>query len=160
MKLILRQDHETLGKLGDVVDVKDGYARNFLIPKKIGFEATPGGLRRLEEEKKQHQAREHKELHAAQKLAEELEKLSVTLPMKVGEDDKLYGSVTNQMIAEALLEKSFTIDKRSIEMDDSIKALGIYTEGLDGIEALGIYTVNIHLHQGVDAKLKVWVVRE
>lgn len=147
MKLILRQDFETLGKLGDVVDVKDGYARNFLIPRNIGFEATPGGLRRLEEEKKQHALRGQKELAAAKKLAEELEKLSVTLPMKVGEDDKLYGSVTNQMIAESLAGQGFTVDKRAIEMDDSIKSLGIYT-------------VNVHLFQGVDAKLKVWVVRE
>lgn len=147
MKLILRKDYETLGKLGEVVDVKDGYARNFLIPKNIGFEATPGGLRRLEEEKKQHVAREQKELTTAKKLAEELEKLSVTLPMKVGEDDKLYGSVTNQMIADALKEKSFNVDKRSIELDDTIKALGIYT-------------VNVHLFPGVSGKLKVWVVRE
>ena len=147
MKIILRQDHETLGKLGEVVDVKDGYARNFLIPKRIGFQATPGNLRALEEEKKQNAAKQQKEINTAKKLAEEIEKISVTLPMKVGEDDKLYGSVTNQMIAEALKEKGFTIDKRHIEMDDSIKALGIYT-------------VNVHLHTGVDGKVKVWVVRE
>lgn len=147
MKIILRQDHETLGKLGDVVTVSDGYARNFLIPKGIGFQATEGGLRMLDEEKKQHASREQKDLNNAKKLAVELEKLSVTLPMKVGEDDKLYGSVTNQMIADALKEKGFTIDKHMIELDDTIKALGIYT-------------VNVHLHQGVDGKLKIWVVRE
>jgi large subunit ribosomal protein L9 len=147
MKIILRQDFETLGKVGDVVEVTNGYARNFLIPKRIGFQATPGNLRTLEEEKKAHLSRQAKELANAKKLAEELEKVSITLPMKVGEDEKLYGSVTNQMVADALKEKGYTVDKRVIEIEDSIKALGIYT-------------VNVHLHAGVDGKVKIWVVRE
>jgi large subunit ribosomal protein L9 len=147
MKVILRQDFENLGKVGDVVDVKDGYARNFLIPKKIAYAATEGNVRALEEEKKQHVHREKKELHQAQRLSAEIEKLSITIPMKVGEDDKLFGSVTSQMIADALKEKGHTIDKRIIELEEPIKALGIYT-------------INLSLFSGVTGKLKVWVVRE
>ncbi|MBI1806420.1 MAG: 50S ribosomal protein L9 [Ignavibacteria bacterium] len=147
MKIILRQDHEKLGKLGDIIEVKDGYARNYLIPRNIGFVASPGNLRALEEEKKQHVDRQSKELHQAERLALELEKLSITLKVKVGEDEKLFGSVTSQMIADALQEKGITVDKRIIELDEPIKALGIYT-------------VNMKLHTNVIGKVKVWVVRE
>ena len=127
MKIILRQDFEKLGKLGDIVEVKDGYARNYLLPRRIGYLATKGSLKTLEEEKKQHVDRANKEVHQAEKLAAELEKLSVTLKMKVGEDEKLFGSVTNQMIADALKEQGITVDKRMIELEEPIKALGIYT---------------------------------
>ena len=127
MKIILRQDHQTLGKLGDIVDVKDGFARNYLLPRNIAFKATEGNLRALEEEKKQVVDRQKKDLHLAEKHAAELEKISITLKMKVGEDEKLFGSVTSLMIADALLEKGITIDKRIIDLDETIKALGIYT---------------------------------
>lgn len=147
MKIILRQKFEQLGQVGDVVEVKDGYARNFLIPKNIAYPATEGYLRTLEEEKKQLAQRQQKELKAAQKLSDELEKVSITIPMKVGEDDKLFGSITSQMIVEALREKGYTTDKRQVELDESIRALGIYT-------------VNIKLHPQVTGKVKVWVVRE
>jgi large subunit ribosomal protein L9 len=147
MKLILRQDHEKLGRLGDIVDVKDGYARNYLIPRKIGYAATAGNLQALEEEKKQVDNRQKKEFHQAEKLSAELEKTSVTLKVKVGEDEKLFGSVTSQMIADALKEKGITIDKRGIDLEEPIKALGIYT-------------VNMKLHTNVTGKVKVWVVRE
>lgn len=147
MKIILRQDHEKLGKMGDVVEVKDGYARNYLLPRKIGYIANAGNLRNLEEEKKQHVDRENKQHHGAEKLAAELEKLSITLKMKVGEDEKLFGAVTSQMISDAIQEKGITIDKRIIDLEEPIKALGIYT-------------VNVKLHQQVAGKVKVWVVRE
>jgi large subunit ribosomal protein L9 len=147
MKIILRQNFEQLGQVGQVVDVADGYARNYLIPKKIAYAATEGNLRALEEEKKQHVYREKKEFVKAQKLATELEKLSITIPMKVGEDDKLFGSVTSQMIADVLAEKGMAIDKRIIEFDEAVKALGIYT-------------ANVKLHAEVTGKLKVWVVKE
>jgi large subunit ribosomal protein L9 len=147
MKIILRQDHDKLGKIGDVVDVKDGYARNYLIPRKIGFKAGPGSLRALEEEKKQLVDRAKKESRNAQKVAAELEKLSITLKVKVGEEDKLFGSVTSQMIADALVEKGITVDKRIIDLEEPIKALGIYT-------------VNMKLHPEVTGKVKVWVVQE
>lgn len=147
MKIILRQDHAKLGKLGDVVDVKDGFARNYLIPRNIGYKATAGNIQALEEEKKQHVNRQKKELNQAEKLAADLEKLSVTLKVKVGEDEKLFGSVTSQMIADALQEKGVVVDKRSIDLEDPIKALGIYT-------------VNVRIHTNVIGKVKVWVVRE
>ena len=147
MKVILRQDHEKLGKMGETVVVKDGYARNFLIPRKIAYPATEGSLRALEEEKKQHVMRTEKDLRKAEKLAEELEKVSVTVKMKVGEDDKLFGAVTSQLVADSLREKGFTVDKRMIEIEEPIKALGIYT-------------VPVKLHSTVTGKIKVWVVRE
>lgn len=147
MKVILRQDHETLGKVGDVIDVKDGYARNYLIPQRIAYPATAGSLKVLEEEKRQHEGRQKKELRLAEKLAGELEKVSITLQMKVGEDEKLFGAVTSQMIADALGEKGITVDKRIIELEEPIKALGIYT-------------VPLKLYTNVTGKVKVWVVRE
>ncbi len=147
MKVILRQDFETLGKIGDVVDVKDGYARNYLIPRNIVFRATPNNLNALEEEKKQHVRQEQKQMKEADKLRAEIEKVSLTITMKVGEDDKLFGSVTSQMIADALKEKNFTVDKRSIELEEPIKTLGIFE-------------VPLKIHSSVAAKIKVWVVRE
>jgi len=147
MKIILRQDYHKLGKVGDVVEVKDGYARNFLLPRKIAFKATDGNIKALDEEKKQHVDREKKGLRTAEKLSKELEKVSVTLKVKVGEDEKLFGSVTSQMIADALQEKGITIDKRIIELEEPIKALGIYT-------------VNVKLHAEVTGKVKIWVVTE
>lgn len=147
MKIILRKDFSEIGKIGDVKDVKDGYARNYLIPRNIAYEATPGALRALEEEKKQTGRRSEKERVAAEKVAAQLENISVTLNMKVGEDEKLFGSVTSQMIADGLKEKGVTIDKRQVELDDSIKALGIYD-------------VPVRLASGVIGKVKVWIVRE
>jgi large subunit ribosomal protein L9 len=147
MKLILRQDFAQLGHVGDVVDVKDGYARNYLIPRNIAYEATASSMRQLEEEKKQHSRHLEKEKHSSEKLAAELEKVSITIQMKVGEEDKLFGSVTSQMIADSLKEKGLTIDKRLIDVEESIKALGIYT-------------VDVKLPGGVVGKVKVWVVRE
>jgi large subunit ribosomal protein L9 len=147
MKVILRQNYETLGQIGDVIEVKDGYARNFLIPRKIAYAALKGNIIALEEEKKNLEKRKQKEIEAAEKLSAELEKVSVTISVQVGEEDKIFGSVTNQMIADALKEKGFEIDRRKIEIEEPIKALGIYSIG-------------IHLHPNVTANIKVWVVRE
>jgi len=147
MKAILRKDYESLGRIGDAVDVKDGYGRNFLIPRGIAYEARPGNLRALEEEKRQLAVRESKSLKAAERLSSELEKISITILMKVGEEEKLFGSVTAQNVAEALKEKGYSIEKQQIEIEEPIKALGIYT-------------VNVKLHHAVAAKVKVWVVAE
>ncbi len=147
MKVILRKDQDKLGQVGAVVDVKDGYARNYLIPKGIAYPASEGSMRALDEEKKQAERRSAKELKTSEKLAQELEKLSITIKMKVGEDEKLFGSVTSQMIADAVKEKGFDLDKRIFEMPEPIKALGIYN-------------VDVKLHQSVTGKVKVWVVRE
>lgn len=147
MKVILRKNFDQLGKVGDVVSVKDGYARNYLIPRGIAYQATAGNIRSLDEEKKQIVKREAKELEAAQNLANELEKVSITIPVKVGEEEKIFGSVTNQMIADALHEKGFEVEKRKIEITEPIKSLGIYN-------------VSIKLHPSVSAAVKTWVVRE
>jgi large subunit ribosomal protein L9 len=147
VRVILRQPFEQLGQLGDIVEVKEGYARNYLIPRKIAYPATEGYLKTLEEEKKQLARRQQKELRTAEKLAADLEKVSLTIPMKVGEEDKLFGAVTPQMIAEYLAEKGFEVDKRKIELGDQIKALGVYS-------------VDVRLHSNVTAKVKVWVVKE
>jgi large subunit ribosomal protein L9 len=147
MEVILRKDHDKLGTVGTKVDVKDGYARNYLLPRGLAYMATDGALRALGEEKKQAERRSGKELKSNEKLAQELEKVSITIQMKVGEDEKLFGSVTSQMIADSLKEKGFEIDKRIIDLEEPIKALGIYN-------------VNVKLHQNVTGKVKVWVVRE
>ncbi|HTP13845.1 MAG TPA: 50S ribosomal protein L9 [Bacteroidota bacterium] len=147
MKVILRKDTDKLGKVGDVVTVKDGYARNFLIPRNIAFVATDSSVKALEEEKKQQARRADKEKKSSEALAGQLEKVSVTIKMKVGEDDKLFGSVTSQMIADSLQEKGIVLDKRQIELEDSLKSLGIFD-------------VNVKLAGGVTGKLKVWIVRE
>ncbi len=147
MKVILRKNFDQLGKVGDVVNVKDGYARNYLIPRQIAYQATAGNIRALEEEKKQIQKRDAKELEEAQKLMVELEKVSVTIPVKVGEEDKIFGTVTSQMIVDGLKEKGFDLDKRKVEITEPIKALGIYS-------------VAVKLHSNVTATVKTWVVRE
>jgi large subunit ribosomal protein L9 len=147
MKIILRKDFENLGKIGDVCTVKDGYARNYLIPRKIAYAATPSSLKTLEEEKKQFARLESKQLKESERLKGEIEKVSITIPMKVGEDDKLFGSVTSQMVADALKEKGITVDKRHITMDEPIKTLGIFE-------------IPIKIHTNVTATSKVWVVRE
>ncbi len=147
MKVILRKDFEQLGKIGDLVEVKNGYARNFLLPRQIAYVATKGNIKALEEEKKQYAKREIKQLEDAKTMAAELEKVSITIPVKVGEEDKIFGSVTTQMIADALKEKNYNIDKRKIILDEPIKALGIYE-------------VNIKLHNDVNTIVKTWVVRE
>jgi large subunit ribosomal protein L9 len=127
--------------------VKDGFANNFLLPRKIAYIALSGNLNALEEEKKAVLKKAKHELQAAETLATELEKVSITIPVQVGEEDKIFGTVTSQMIADNLKDKGYEIDKRKIEIDESIKTLGIYS-------------VNVKLHPSVSAKVKVWVVRE
>lgn len=147
MKVILRQNYNKLGSVGDVVDVKDGFARNYLIPRSIAFRATEGNLKALEQEKKQLARKEEKVIQDSEKLAAQLGSVSLTITMKVGEDDKLFGAVTSQMIADSLTEKGYSIDKRIIELEEPIKTLGIFE-------------VPVKLHSKVTAKVKVWVVRE
>jgi len=147
MRVILRKNFEQLGKIGELIDVKDGYARNFLIPRQIAYPALAGNLRALEEEKKQLANKEAKDLEIANTLSVELEKVSVTIPMKVGEDDKIFGSVTSKMISDALKDKGYDIDHRKIEIDEPIKSLGIYS-------------VNVKLFHDVISVVKTWVVRE
>jgi large subunit ribosomal protein L9 len=147
MKIILRQNIETLGQIGDVVEVKNGYARNYLIPRKYAYAAVEGNIRALEEEKKLFVKKKQQEVSAAETLGAELEKVSVNIPVQVGEEDKIFGTVTTQMISDALKEKGYEIDKRKIDIEEPIKSLGIYS-------------INVKLHQNVSTKIKVWVVRE
>jgi len=147
MKVILRKNIDSLGHIGDIVDVKEGYALNYLIPRKYAYAALKGNILALEEEKKQIEKVRLKEISDAENLAAELNKVSISIPVQVGEEDKLFGTVTTQMIADSLKEKGFDIDKRKIEVVEQIKALGIYS-------------INIKLHSNVTASVKVWVVRE
>jgi large subunit ribosomal protein L9 len=149
MKVILRQNIDSIGKMGEVVTVKEGYARNFLLPRGFAYVATKGNLSVLEEEKKRLSVKVNRELKAAGDIAAELEKHenAITIAMQVGEEDKLFGTVTKEMVSEKLAEKGFAIDRRKIEIDEPIKVLGIYT-------------VKVKLHTDVVAKVKVWVVRQ
>jgi len=147
MKVILRKNFNQLGQIGDLVNVKDGFARNFLFPRKIAFIANDSNLKALEEEKKQASKKEAKNLEAAKTLCTELEKVSVTIPVTVGEDEKIFGSVTTKMIADALKEKGHDIDHRKIEIEEPIKALGIYE-------------VKVKVYSEVIASVKTWVVRD
>ncbi|HOT98850.1 MAG TPA: 50S ribosomal protein L9 [bacterium] len=147
MKIILKQDIESLGAAGETVTVKNGYARNYLIPQGLAVAATAGNLRAFEVESKAAALRLQRGMREAQEVATRLEKLSLTVSVQVGEEDKLFGSVTSQNIADLLAENGFKIDKKKIVLDDPIKALGVYE-------------VPVKLHPEVTGVVKVWVVRE
>ena len=147
MKIILKEDYESLGKSGEVIIVKNGFARNYLIPKGVAYQATKGNLRRFEEEKKHIIVITEKEKRQAEQLADMLEKVSCTISVAVGEEDKLFGSVTSQDINESLIEKGIEIDKRKIQLEEPIKNLGIYS-------------IPVKLHPEVTATVKVWVVKK
>jgi large subunit ribosomal protein L9 len=144
MKVILRQDVENLGKMGDIVEVRDGYARNYLIPRGLAYYASEGAIRRLEQEKRQYQRRLERERFSAQELAAQLEQLVLSIPMRVGEEGRLFGSVTPQMIADELSLRGFTIDRRAIVLEEPIRSLGTFE-------------VKIKLHPEVVATVKLWV---
>jgi large subunit ribosomal protein L9 len=124
MEIILRERVEKLGTKGDIVRVSDGYARNFLFPKKLAVLATTTNIRQIEQEKAAAVRREALEKQEAEELARQLSKVSLTLTRKAGESDVLYGSVTSMDIAEALAAKGFTLDRRKIELSEPIKSLG------------------------------------
>jgi len=147
MKIILKEDLEKLGKCGEVIQVKDGYARNYLFPKNLAIPATKGNLRSIEELTRQKKFRDEKKKKGAEKLKSDLEKNSITAEVKVGEEDRVFGSVTSQDIAELLKEKGFDIDKRKVELEEPIKALGVYT-------------VPIKIDAELVANLKLWVVKK
>lgn len=147
MKVILRENVESLGAAGDIINVKAGYARNFLVPKKIAVPATPAYLKQYEEERRREKAQLQKDKRAAEKLAQQLEKVSVTAYVSVGEDDKIFGSVTSQNISDLLKEQGYAIDRRKIQLDEPFRALGLYE-------------VPVKLHSDVEVKIKVWVVKE
>ena len=147
MKVILKSDIERLGKVGDVVAVAPGYARNFLMPRDLALEATEKNLARIEIEKKRYAKVQAKSRQDAEALAARLGALSLTIRQPAGESDRLFGTVTTMDIAAALEKEGVAIDKRQITVEEPIKTLGIYT-------------VPVKLAPEVTAALKVWVVRE
>jgi large subunit ribosomal protein L9 len=147
MKVILRDDVVDLGKCGAVVNVKDGFARNYLIPRNLAIPASLGNLRSIDAINQQKTARDRKRLREAEKLRNALEKMSCTAEVQVGEEDRVFGSVTSAQIAELLEAQGFIVDKRDILLDEPIKALGVYT-------------VPVKLERDVIAKLKIWVVKK
>ncbi|WP_138430722.1 50S ribosomal protein L9 [Fodinibius saliphilus] len=147
MKLILREDVNKLGDAGDIVEVKAGYGRNYLIPQGKAIMATDGALKQVETMKEQAERRAEVTVENAQELAERLETTSVTIPVAVGEDERIHGSVTNQDVADALEERDINVDKRKIELDQDIKTLGEYT-------------ATVTLISEIKAQIKVWVVKK
>jgi large subunit ribosomal protein L9 len=147
MEVILRQAVEKLGHPGDIVKVSPGYARNFLLPRGYAYEATPGNRRRIEQEKQRLDAAEESRRGSAEDLATRIEQVSLTFSARVGEEGKLFGSVTSADIAQQLAEQGFTIEKRQIELKEPIKALGVYR-------------VPIRLHADVHPEIKVWVIKQ
>jgi large subunit ribosomal protein L9 len=147
MKVILRDDVEKLGQAGEPVNVKSGYARNFLVPRGLAYVATPGALKRIEEEMKQLSRKIGREKIDAEEYAQKLSTVSITIPMKVGDEEKLYGSVTAQMISDSLGNLGYAIDKRAISLDEQIKTLGSHE-------------VAIKLKHGVQGKVKVNVTAQ
>ena len=147
MNVILSQDVEKLGKVGTVVKVNDGYARNFLIPQKLAYLATSENLRRIEQEKQKRAATDEKLRKEAELLAEKLSKVSCTITVEVNDLDKLYGSISESDIAKALEEEGYKIDKKAISLDKQI-------------EELGIFEVKVKLHPSVVAKVRLWVAKK
>jgi large subunit ribosomal protein L9 len=147
MKIILKKNVENIGNAGDIVMVKDGYARNFLIPKDMAVEATRSNLKIAEELKKNVDRKKTAAVDKARRMAEKLKNISLTTSVAAGEDDKIFGSVTSQTIADLLAEKGFEVDKRHINLSEPIKALGVYD-------------IPVKLHSDVIAQVKLWVVKE
>ena len=147
MKVILLKDVDRVGQAGDVVQVADGYARNLLIPQSQALMATDANMAQFETRRRQHEAVADRERRSAEALAQHLATASLTAQVKVGEGDRLFGSVTTQSIAELLKEQGHDVDRRMIELDEPIRALGVYN-------------VTIRLHMDVKATVKVWVVKE
>ncbi len=147
MQVILREDIEKLGKIGDLVKVADGYARNYLVPKKKAIEATPDNVRSMDHAKKMVSDRLRKLKKEAAAEAGQIKGLAVTIKAKVGEEGKLFGSVTSMDIAEAAKASGVNIDKRKIALEEPIKRVGDYT-------------ISVKLHADVTAEFKVSVVAE
>ena len=147
MEIILRQAVENLGKTGDVVNVKPGYARNYLLPHGLAYEATPGNLKRIQQERDRLEAAENERRGAAQSLAERFEQVSLTFSARVGDEGKLFGSVTAADIAQQLEAQGYHVEKRQIDLHEPIKALGVYR-------------APIRLHADVKPEIRVWVIKQ
>ena len=146
-EVILRQAIENVGQPGDIVKVSPGYARNYLLPRGLAYAATPGNRKRIEMERARLEAAENDRRAAAQALADRLAPVSLTFSARVGEEDKLFGSVTAADIAQQLHTQGFEIEKRQIDLHEPIKTLGVYK-------------VPIRLHADVKPEIKVWVIKQ
>ncbi|HUF30613.1 MAG TPA: 50S ribosomal protein L9 [Gemmatimonadaceae bacterium] len=146
MEVILRQAVENLGKPGDLVAVKAGYARNYLIPRGFALAANEGNKKRIEQQKARLDAAESERRGAAQQVADRLEQVSLTFSARVGEEEKLFGSVTAADIAQQLHAQGFEIEKRQVDLHEPIKTLGVYR-------------VPIKLHADVKPEVRVWVIK-
>jgi large subunit ribosomal protein L9 len=146
MKVLLKNDVPKIGKKGELLDVKEGYARNFLIPNGLAIEATGGTMKQYEEEKKAVDRRKAKEKEDAQALAAKIKGLTVTLRHKAGDEGRLFGSITSAEVSEALKQKGFEIDKKQIVLDEPIRLCGTHE-------------VKIKLHSEVAATLNVEVMK-
>jgi large subunit ribosomal protein L9 len=147
MEVILREDIEKLGGRGEVVKVAAGYARNFLLPKRLAVEATDSNRKIVEQERQAHLRKEAKQKGEAEDLSKLLGGVTVTIAQKAGEADQLFGSVTSKDVADALAAKNFTIDRRKVQLEEPIKQLGEFK-------------VPVRLHKDVTAEITVNVVRE
>jgi large subunit ribosomal protein L9 len=147
MEIILREDVRNLGKAGDVVNVREGYARNFLLPRKKAVVADSGNMKRLEHEKRVITAKQQKMKKGAEELAQKISAMSITIGREAGEEEKLFGSVTTKDIADALRNEGVIVDKHDILLDEPLKKIGIFDVGL-------------RVHSDVKATVKVWVVKK
>ena len=147
MEIILRQGVENLGKPGDVVSVRAGYARNYLLPRGLAYEATPGNLKRIAQERTRLEAAENERREAAQGVAAKLEQVSLTFSARVGEEGKLFGSVTAADIQQQLEAQGLHIERRQIDLHEPIKALGVYK-------------VPVRRHADVKPEIRVWVIKQ
>jgi len=147
VEVILRQAVEKLGNPGDVVSVSNGFARNFLLPRGVAYEATEGNKKRIAQEKARLEAAESQRRESAQGYAKRLEEVSITFAARVGDEGKLFGSVTSGDIAQQLEAQGYHVEKRQIDLHEPIKSLGVYR-------------VPIKLHADVKPEIKVWVIKQ
>ena len=146
VELTLLDNVNHLGEIGDVVKVTDGFARNYLIPKGLAAKANPGSLRQIEARKRIRQTEYDKEVVSCNELNEKISSNPITIPMQAGDNEKLYGSVTEQQIVDTLAEMNFNIERKQVVLAEPIRKLGVFS-------------VDIHLHREVITTLKVWVVK-
>ena len=145
MQVILTEDVRNVGTMGEIVEVSAGYGRNYLIPQKLALLATPGNKKALAHQLSQIESRREKEREAARAILGTIDGVSVTIPMRAGEQDKLYGSVTNRDIVASLAQQGVEVDRRKIELDGAINELGIYR-------------IPVKLASGIHAHVNVWIV--
>jgi large subunit ribosomal protein L9 len=146
MEVILRQAIDNLGHPGDIVKVSPGYARNFLLPRGLAYEATAGNKKRIAQEKARLESAENSRRDAASDVAKKIEEVSLSFSARVGEEGKLFGSITSADIAQQLEAQGIHVEKRMIDLHEPIKALGVYR-------------IPIRLHADVKPEVKVWVIK-